>query len=299
MPHHSSSSNIVIFAPTQHPMLYSLGQYLEAETGEIENRQFPDGESYLKVNTDVKGKACIILMDLTDPDKKYLPLIFLSNTLRELGAESVGLVAPYLCYMRQDKRFNEGEAITSKIFANAISHHVDWLVTVDPHLHRYESLSDIYHIPTQVVRAAPAIAKWLKEEDDIVLVGPDSESEQWVSRIAAYSNHPYIIGEKVRSGDRQVHIEFNNLDEYKNKKAFVIDDVISSGHTILECVNELKNRGIENIGCITVHGIFADEADSMLVLCGLKELVSCNTVPHSSNVIDISELIGDAVKYCM
>lgn len=298
MPHHSSS-NVVIFAPTQHPMLYSLSQYLEAKAGEIENRRFPDGESYLKVDTEVKDKQCIILMDLTDPDKKYLPLIFLANTLRELGAESVGLVAPYLCYMRQDKRFIEGEAITSKIFAHAISQHVDWMVTVDPHLHRYESLSEIYHIPTQVVRAAPAVANWLKNETDIVLVGPDSESEQWVSRIAAYSGHPYVIGEKVRSGDRQVHIEFNNLDEYEGKKAFVIDDVISSGHTILECVNELKNRGIKDIGCITVHGIFADEADSMLVLCGLNGLVSCNTVPHTSNIIDVSELVADAVKFCL
>lgn len=294
-----SHSNVILFAPTQHPMLYSLSQQLEAAVGDVENRHFPDGESFLKVASDVAGKTCIILMDLTYPDKKYLPLIFLANTLRELGAESVGLVAPYLCYMRQDKRFNVGEAITSKIFAKAISSHVDWMVTVDPHLHRYESLSEIYSIPTQVVRAAPAVANWLKNESDLVLIGPDAESEQWVSRIAAYSGHPYIIGEKVRSGDRQVHIEFNNLDKFKNKKAFIIDDVISSGHTVLECVNELRIRGIVNIGCATVHGIFAEESDSMLVLCGLSELVSCNTVPHSSNIIDVSELVADAVKDCL
>ncbi len=295
----SSPNSLILFSPMEHPMSVLLSQHLHAEIGEVENRLFPDGESYLKVCSLVRGKHCLILMDLVNPDTKYLPLIFLANTLKELGALSVGLVAPYLCYMRQDKRFNEGEAITSKIFAKALSDNVDWLVTVDPHLHRYESLSEIYTIPTRVVRAASAIAEFLKKEDDLLLVGPDSESEQWVSRIANYAGHPYLIGEKVRSGDRNVHVEIQGVQAYVDKKVFVIDDVISSGHTILECVNELKSKGIQHIGCITVHGLFADEADSMLVMCGLKELISCNTVPHTSNVIDVSEGVADAVKSCI
>lgn len=295
----AASRSLILFSPMEHPMSVLLRQHLDADLGEVESRAFPDGESYLKVCSDVKGKDCLILMDLVDPDAKYLPLIFLSNTLKELGAASVGLVTPYLCYMRQDKRFVEGEAITSRIFAKALSDNVDWLVTVDPHLHRYESLSEIYTIPTRVVRGASAIAAFLKKEDNLLLVGPDSESEQWVSRIASYAGHPYLIGEKVRSGDRNVHIDIQGIEDYRDKKVFVIDDVISSGHTILECVNEIKRQGIQDISCITVHGLFADDADSMLVMCGLKAMLSCNTVPHASNHIDVSELVADAVKSCL
>ncbi|MCY7296439.1 ribose-phosphate diphosphokinase [Alteromonas sp. a30] len=294
-----NSSNVMIFSPLEHPMLVLLSQHLGAEIGEVEHRRFPDKESYLKVCSDVKGKTCIILMDLVNPDVKYLPLIFLTNTLKEMGALSVGLVTPYLAYMRQDKRFNEGEAITSKIFAKALSDNMDWLVTVDPHLHRYHHLSEIYRIPTRVVHAASAIADWLTTESNLLLVGPDSESEQWVSEIADYAGHPYLIGQKVRSGDKQVHVEISGIEAHLDKKIFVIDDVISSGHTILECVKELRNKGAQDIGCITVHGLFADEADSMLVMCGLNELISCNTVPHASNVIDVSGLLAEAVKDCI
>ncbi|UAA40599.1 ribose-phosphate diphosphokinase [Paraneptunicella aestuarii] len=294
-----SPGNLVLFAPTQHSMCYSLSQHLGAEVGEIEHRQFPDGETYLRVLNNVKGKKCVILLDLVNPNPKYLPLIFLSNTLRDLGAESVGLVAPYLSYMRQDKRFNEGEAVSSRIFAKALSHHVDWMVTVDPHLHRFASLDEIYSIPTVVVQAAPAIAEWLKGESEVMLVGPDAESQQWVEQIASISEHPFIIGEKKREGDREVHITFEAIENNLPKKVVIIDDVISSGHTILQCVNELKTLGVQNISCATVHGIFAEDADSMLILSGLTELVTCNTVAHHSNRIDVSRFIADAVYQCL
>ena len=294
-----SPGNIILFAPTQHTMCYSLSQLIGAEIGEIEHRQFPDGESYLRVLNNVNGKKCVILMDLANPDPKYLPLIFISNTLRELGAESVGLVAPYLSYMRQDKRFNDGEVVSSRIFAKALSYHIDWLVTVDPHLHRYDSLDEIYNIPTVVVQAAPAIAEWLKQQENSLLVGPDSESEQWVSEIAKIAGHPFIIGSKERAGDRQVDISFDGIEDKMDSKVVIIDDVIASGHTILQCVNELKKMGVKQLSCATVHGIFAEDADSMLIVSGLSELVTCNTVAHHSNNIDVSGLIADAVFQCI
>ncbi|WP_164119514.1 ribose-phosphate pyrophosphokinase-like domain-containing protein, partial [Stenotrophomonas maltophilia] len=85
---------------------------------------------------------------LAQPNEKILPLIFAAATARELGAARVGLVAPYLAYMRQDRRFNPGEAVTSRQMAHLVSGAFDWMVTVDPHLHRYSDLSEIYSIPT-------------------------------------------------------------------------------------------------------------------------------------------------------
>ncbi|MBR9910232.1 MAG: ribose-phosphate diphosphokinase [Gammaproteobacteria bacterium] len=278
----------LVFCLNEHPLADSLAKALGAQRGEFTARQFPDGESYLRITQGVEHRACIVIVDLSHPNTKYLPLLFLLETLRELGASQVGLVAPYLSYMRQDRRFVDGEAVTSRIFARSLSHHIDWLVTVDPHLHRYHSLDEIYTVPCRVVQGAPALAQWLKTQNNLLLVGPDSESEQWVSDIAAFSQHPFVIGAKQRFGDRHVEVSLPNIGEYKNRSAVIIDDVISSGQTILECIKTLKSKGIDSIQCVAVHGIFADGSDQALVEAGLSQLATSNTIPHSSNAVDIT-----------
>ncbi len=287
----------VLFSVTPHPLQEKLCGQLDLETGRLEVRRFPDGESYLRVLTSVEGVDCVVLADFSRPDAKYLAHLFLFDTLRELGAKSVGLVAPYLCYMRQDRRFAEGEAVTSRVFARSLCSHIDWLITVDPHLHRYQSLDEIYSIPTQVVEGAPALADWLRGQDGLLLVGPDAESEQWVSSIAQASNHPYVIGSKQRLGDRRVEITLPDISAYRGRNAVIIDDVISSGRTIGECVSALKAQGTEAIRCAAVHGIFADASDTYLLGAGLDALVTTNTIPHSTNGIDVSTLLAPSIRH--
>ncbi len=294
-----NSKPIFLFSLEPYPLAKALSQGLDCALGSLSQRQFPDGESYLRIDDTIKQSHCIILQDLSHPNKKYLPLMFLSETLRELGAASVGLVAPYLSYMRQDRRFVDGEAVTSKIFAQDLSQHIDWLVTVDPHLHRYHSLEEIYSVPSSVVQGAPALAQWLREETNLLLVGPDSESEQWVAEIAKISSHPYIIGTKNRLGDRQVEVTLPDIRDYFGRTAVIIDDVISSGQTILKCIAALKQQGIHQVHCAAVHGIFADMADRKLIKEGLSRLITTNTIPHSSNEIDISSLLVAPIRKCL
>ncbi|MDF1644980.1 MAG: ribose-phosphate diphosphokinase [Pseudomonadales bacterium] len=289
----------IIFSLQDHPLVTSLFVALDAEIGAIATREFPDGESYLRVVSQVKNRRCVVICDLSHPNQKYLPLIFLLETMRELGAANVGLIAPYLSYMRQDRRFVEGEAITSKIFAADISRHIDWLVTVDPHLHRYHSLDEIYSVPSRVVQGAPALAEWLKTRTNLLLVGPDAESEQWVSGIAGYSGHPFVIGAKQRLGDRRVEVTLPDISEYSSHTAVIIDDVISSGQTILQCIETLKKAGIHSIQCVAVHGIFADGVDADLMSAGLESLVTSNTIGHRSNAIDIAPLLIDPINSCL
>ena len=289
----------LIFALEPHPLAAYLAQQLGVEQGKTSQRLFPDGESYVRIDTPVKNRHCIVLADLSRPNSKYLPLVFLVQTLREFGATSVGLVAPYLSYMRQDRRFIEGEAITSRIFAQHLSAQIDWLVTVDPHLHRYHTLDEIYSIPSLVVSGAPLLADWLKGQTNLVLVGPDAESEQWVSQIAIHSGHPFIIGSKQRFGDRDVQVNLPDLSAYHQCTAVIIDDVIASGQTILKCIAALQELGIKRIKCAGVHGIFADGADAQLLAAGLDELVTTNTIVHASNAMDISPLLLEPVRECM
>lgn len=290
-----SGKTPLVFCLHDHPLADSLAKAMGVQRGEFSARQFPDGESYLRITSDVEGRACIVVADLSHPNTKYLPLLFLVETLRELGASQVGLVASYLSYMRQDRRFVDGEAVTSRIFAKCLSQHIDWLVTVDPHLHRYHSLDEIYSVPSRVVQGAPALAQWLKTQSNLLLVGPDSESEQWVSDIADYSQHPFVIGEKQRFGDRHVEVSLPHIEAHRDRTAVIIDDVISSGQTILECIKTLKSNGIEHIQCVAVHGIFADGSDQALIQAGLSQLVTSNTIPHSSNAIDITPQLMEAV----
>jgi len=289
----------IIFALENHPLVNALAVQLHATIGKYDTRQFPDGESYIRLQCEVENKHCVIVADLSHPNKKYLPLLFLLDTLKELGAASVGLVAPYLSYMRQDRRFVDGEAITSKIFARSLSSHIDYLVTVDPHLHRYHSLDEIYSVPSRVVQGAPALANWLKNQNDLLLVGPDEESEQWVSGIANYSQHPYIIGRKTRYGDRSVEINLPNVEPYLNRTAVIIDDVISSGQTVLCCIGELQKQGLKQIKCAAIHGIFADNSDQALLKTGLTALVTTNTIVHDSNHINIAYLLIEPLNECI
>src|SRR5690606_3260659 len=109
--------------------------------------------------------------------KKILSLMFTAQTLKELGAKKIILISPYLPYMRQDKRFEPGEAITSQLFAKFLSNCVDYLITIDPHLHRIHHLSKIYSVPVLTLHATKEIARWIKENIKFpFLIGPDSES---------------------------------------------------------------------------------------------------------------------------
>lgn len=289
----------VLFCPGRHAMATSLSRLIEATNGEIETRLFPDGEVYLRIETPVARRDCVVLADLSRPNDKFLPLMFLLENLRELGAATVGLVAPYLCYMRQDNRFLEGEAITSRLFAADLSRHIDWLVTVDPHLHRYRSLSEVYSVPNRVVSGSAALATWLRGQSDTLLVGPDAESEQWVASIAADSGLAFVIGNKQRRGDRDVVVSLPDIGDFRDHTAVIVDDVISSGGTILQCIDALRRGGIERIICLAVHGIFADGVDRRLLAAGLEQLVTTNTITHPSNAVDVSDLIAPAVLDCI
>ena len=154
---------LILSLPENRDRAGVLATRLEGDLGEMTLRRFPDGESYLRIDTPVNGREVILFCPLDRPDEKILPLFFWAATAKDLKASRVGLVAPYLAYMRQDHSFQPGEGVSSVYFGKLLSDAVDWLVTVDPHLHRYGSLGEIYSIPTIVVHAAPLISYWIRD----------------------------------------------------------------------------------------------------------------------------------------
>jgi ribose-phosphate pyrophosphokinase len=269
-----------------------LVQQEKAEKGSLEIRQFPDGETYVRILSDVKDTKVVLVCTLHQPDVKLLPLYFLAKTAKELGAHNICLIAPYLAYMRQDKAFYPGEAISSSCFAHLISSFVDAIITVDPHLHRRRSLSEIYTVPSKVAHAANHISTWIKNNiDKPILIGPDNESEQWVAEVARNSGTPYLILTKVRYGDRDVQVSIPDVSKYKEHTPVLVDDIISTGRTMIETIGHLKNAGMKPPICIGVHAVFSGNTYQEIKNSGAKEVITCNTIPHESNRIDIHDLL--------
>ena len=270
--------------------------HVGGDLGSIETRRFPDGETYVRLRTDVQGRAVVLVCTLDKPDDKTLRLLFAAHAARDLGASRVGLVAPYLAYMRQDKRFQSGEAITSTAYAGVLSANLDWIVTIDPHLHRRASMSEIYSVPVAVCHAAPKLSDWIREHvTDAIVIGPDFESEQWVSAVASAARAPFTTLEKTRHGDRDVDIKFPNLERWQGRRPVLVDDIISSGRTMEVAIKQLIALGFEPPVVVGVHGLFADDAFARLKAAGAGQIVSTNAVPHTSSEIDISDVLGRAI----
>ncbi len=283
---------IIFSLPGNESLSEGIYAGIKGEKGDFEIRQFPDGETFVRVLSNVKEKNIFIICTLHQPDAKLLPLLFLCNLLRNLNAKSICLIAPYLAYMRQDKQFNPGEAITSQYFAKLLSSLVDRLITIDPHLHRRVSMKEIYSIPCEVLHASGLISDWIKNNiSNALLVGPDSESEQWVSEVAKNAGVPFIVLQKIRHGDRDVDVSVPHVEKYKNNIPVLVDDIISTAQTMIKTVGHLKKEGMKPPVCIGVHAVFSRNAFEELKKSGISKIITCNTIPHSSNGIDITTLI--------
>lgn len=272
-----------------------LRQHWHCEPGLLTLHRFPDGETCPVYAQAVAGRDVVLVATLDQPDAKLFALYLCACVARELGARSVGLVLPYLPYMRQDARFEPGQGITSLHVARLLAGCADWLATVDPHLHRHPSLAPLFGIPAEAVRSAPAVAQWVRAHvARPLLVGPDAESEQWVAEVAALSGCPHIVLHKERGGDRQVTVSAPDGAALAGYTPVLLDDIVSSGYTMAAAVQRLCAAGAQPPVCIVVHALFADGAETVLGRAGAARVASCNTVPHASNLIDISALLAAA-----
>ncbi len=259
---------------------------------------FPDGDLYLKYNTDLKGQKVVIVQSFQPhPDMSLFDVLFAAEAAKDLGAKKVILVAPYLSYMRQDKRFNPGECISSKVMAKLLNNSIDKLITVDPHIHRYKSLKDIFTIQTTKLTANSLIADYIKEHfKNEVIIGPDAESFQWAEDIAKRIKVSATVLKKTRFSSRHVEVRMNNPIEIKGKNVVIVDDVISTGHTVAEAAKKAKKMGAKEISTVAVHGLFVENGIDKLKKAGVSKIITTNTIEHPSNKIDITPLLIEELK---
>ena len=266
---------IYIPLPGNEAMAAELAELTNSELGALELRRFPDEETYVRIASDVAGKAVELVCTLARPDPQLPGLLFAAYTARELGATSIGLIAPYLAYMRQDKRFSDGESVSSRHFARLLAGAFDRVVTVDPHLHRIHDLGQVFSINTKVVHAAPALADWIKAHvEKPLIVGPDTESEQWVADVAQRAGAPHLVLDKVRLGDRDVEVIAPGLEKWKGLQPVLVDDIASSGRTMIEAARHFEKAGFAKPICVVVHPLFAEDAYETLKTISSRIAVS-------------------------
>jgi len=277
-----------------------LRLFLTCTAGDMQIRHFADNESRPRLFTGVAARDVIFVCTLDHPDQKILALCLAAGVARELGARSVGFVIPYLPYMRQDARFDEMEGNVAVHFARLISSCCDWLVTVDPHLQSYPYFSDIFTAATRVVPAAPEVAKWIAENvSQPIIFGSDAESEHWLAEIAAAADCPYAMMSRTDIGDNDVEISIPDASFWIGMSPVLIEDTVSTARTMTAAMKRIKDAGLAPPVCIAIHPLFSLDTYTGLHAGPVDRIVSCNTVCHTTNRINLCQPIALAIGEMM
>jgi ribose-phosphate pyrophosphokinase len=259
---------------------------------------FPDGETRLRLPELLPGHV-VLCRTLDHPNSRLVELVLAAGTARDMGVKHITLVAPYLCYMRQDKAFHPGEAVSQRIIGTLLSQWIDALITVDAHLHRVHLLEDAIPVnPAINLTATPVMSEFLgKQLENPFLVGPDVESEQWVAAIARDKDFDYCVARKERFGDQQVRVSLPKAD-YRNRHIVLVDDVASTGRTLEAATLGLARHGPASISVLVTHALFAADAQERLLRAGVSHIWSTDAVPHTSNALQLDDLIARAMTEC-
>lgn len=275
-----------------------LGCLLGIPVHEITQHEFPDGE--IRVTIGSTTTTTIIYGSLDRPNDKLVALLLAAEALRRNGCLRIVLLTPYLCYMRQDVAFNPGEAISQKAIGQLLSSIVDRVITVDAHLHRTHEISLVFPgIEADNVSAIPAIAENLRHsnlDSDTVVIGPDAESQPWISDLAVRLGLRHTVANKDRHDDNSVTIKFREPALVRGRPILILDDIVSSGGTLIACAKALANSGATDIDAIIVHALFPAGLVSTFKEAGVRSIRSTYSVPHPTNAIVLDKLFAEVLQ---
>lgn len=259
--------------------------------------RFPDGESLVRLPHAVE--RAVVYRSLDRPNDKLVELLLAASVLRRQGAQSLCLVAPYMAYMRQDAIFRPGEPVSQTVIGALLARHFDRFVCVEPHLHRTHQLDTVFPgRPATALSGAGVIAAHLAAGgvgDDAVIAGPDEESEPLVRAVAETLGLRWTVGRKVRRGDHDVSVELPpevRAAGLAGRRVMIVDDVISSGETIISCTAAVRAAGGTVAGIYAVHALFGDAARRRFAETGIPAVVSADGVPHASNGMGLADAIA-------
>lgn len=272
-----------------------LARELGVPCHEVAVHRFPDGES--RVRVPAAPATALVYRSLDHPNDKIVELLLAASALRDGGARRLVLVVPYLAYMRQDMAFQPGEAVSQRVVGRLLAQACDALLTLDPHLHRVRSLSEVMPgIEAVALSAAPVLAAALDTAGEPLLVGPDEESRQWVEAIAHPRGLPFLLGRKRRLGDHQVELEIDGIERVAGRTAVLVDDLLSSGGTVKAAARQLREAGAARIEVLATHCLAAAEDLEAIRNAGVSLLQTTDTVAGQVGTLPVAGLLAGEVR---
>ncbi len=288
--------SIVLTFTDSWPQAQRFAKELGCECRLINTHVFPDGETRITLPAKLPNSV-ILFRSLDNPNSKLIELLLTSRTARQLGANTLILVSPYLCYMRQDMAFHPGEAVSQQIIGRFLAELFDAVITVDAHLHRIGQLSEAIPLPHACNQSAAQLLgqHLLSRNRRAVLLGPDEESRQWVQQVAEQGNYPFYVAGKTRHDDQHVSITLPDAD-FNQQHVILVDDMISSGTTLAETARLLYQAGAEQVDALCTHALYNDTAEQLLQRAGIGSIWSSDSVTHPSNSVQLAPLLATTVK---
>jgi ribose-phosphate pyrophosphokinase len=291
---------LVIGGSNGEHLAIELSQLMGLELVSVEIKKFPDGETYVRILGDVSGRDVVYINSLQrSPNESLIETLLTLDALRDLGAARLIAVIPYMSYARQDSRFNPGEAISVQTIAKLFkSMRLDHLVTVDMHLHRITDPSSLFGANFHNITGVRELAKYIKRNysvENTVVIGPDEEAEQWAKIMAEdLGGLEYGVLKKTRITAEKVAVVAEGLN-VQGENVIIVDDIISTGGTIVEAVNALRGLGVREIYVTTVHPLLIGNAYAKLLRLNLRDLVGTNSVLSPISKVSIAPAIGEKI----
>lgn len=289
---------MVIAGPASEQLAFNIAKRLNIKFIKPELRIFADGESKIKLES-VENKQCIIIQSLYPPiDRHIIQLLMMIQKCRRDKALKTIVVIPYMAYARQDKAFLEGEVISISILAEIIEcFGVSRVITVD--IHSQSSLSYFGNI-IKNISAIPVLAEYALQNiflNNVLIISPDFGGLKRAQKFGEIIQREVTFLKKTR--DRltgMVYIE-DVLDfKVKDKDIILVDDMISTGNSIIKACEVLRKNGAERIFVICSHAILLDKALDKIIQAGATEIISTNSIPNSCSKVDLSKIISEVIK---
>ena len=253
----------------------------------VEYSKFPDEEQYIRINENIENENVLIIHNIIN-SSDFISLLQLINACDT--AKKISLVIPYMGYSRQDQRFLKGEAISSKIIAQSIN--CDIVYTINIHK---KKILDYFNCKSINLDATYLLSEYIKNMNinNPYLIAPDSGASEMIENISKDLKCDYTIFNKKRINGYNVKINNKNIDiDINNKSILLIDDIISTGNTMIESINFISKYNIKDISCFCIHPIFSKDSILRLYNSGIKNIIATDTIEKIQSKISVSSLIA-------
>jgi ribose-phosphate pyrophosphokinase len=287
---------IVASGPASQNLGQKVAQLLNANVVPVNLKTFPDKEYCLRFDDEIKDEEVVVVQSTGPPqDTNILHLLMMIDAAKDLGAEKVTAVVPYLAFARQDKRFLPGEAVSVATIVKLIEVcGTDQFLTVNIHS---KDILKRFNIPVKNLSAITLLAEYFKGcgldgafslSPDKGAIGLAEEANQVLD-----GDYGWLRKERDRfTGEIQMEEKSFNV---KGRDVIVFDDIISTGGTIAAAVKMLKNQGVRRVYAACVHPLLIGEATKKIIESGAEEIVGTDSVPSFVKTVSLAPLIAEAL----